>query len=199
MEEEEVESQSSRPSAAASASSTVLTRISSDAIDVGALLAWCTHPSAGGIGLFVGTTRDTFQGKTVTRLEYEAFEPMAAKALSRIAWALQKRYGLTRVALVHRTGRVDVTEASVAVVCSSVHRREALEAAAAGIAAIKARLPVWKLEWYEGEDRAWKQNCECAGAAPATMAARLRRDGEDVDVDAWLGPVSDSTGHHTHA
>lgn len=183
-------SHSSRPSAE---DDRVLTRISADPISVPDLLSWATRPTAGGIGVFVGTTRDSFQGKRVTRLEYEAFLPMARKALNRIGWAVLKRYGLEAVAMQHRVGAVPVAEASVAIVCSGVHRREALEGAAAAIAAIKARLPVWKLEWYAGDSRAWKENCECAASPPtgrgtSDSARRLKLDGPEADEDAWLGP-----------
>lgn len=159
-------------------------RVTGEELSAGDAIAFVTRPSAGGIGVFVGTTRDSFRGKRVVRLEYEAFVPLARKALERIASAAARRYRLDAVALWHRTGSVGVTEASVVVAASSEHRREALEATAAMIAAVKARAPVWKREWYEGDERCWKENCECGAATPASAAA-LRTD----DEDAWLGPA----------
>lgn len=137
--------------------------------------------------MFVGTTRDSFNGREVTRLEYEAFKPMAERVLARIGEAAVRRYGLAAAAVWHRTGVVGVGEASVVIATSATHRREAMEAAAAVIAAVKARAPIWKQEWYAGDSRAWKENCECAHAVPSVSAAALRGEGASLDVDAWLG------------
>ena len=153
------------------------------------MIAWATRPAAGGIGVFVGTTRDSFKGKRVSKLQYESFVPMAKKVLNRIAWAVALRYDLEAIVIEHRIGDVPVCGTSVAVVCSSEHRREALEGTAAAIAAIKARLPVWKCEWYEGDDRVWKENCECAGPAVASTSTLQRLDGPSVHVESWLGPA----------
>ncbi|KAA0148189.1 hypothetical protein FNF29_06848 [Cafeteria roenbergensis] len=168
----------------------VSVRVTGDPLDAGAAIAAVTRPHAGGIGVFVGTTRDSFNGREVTRLEYEAFTPLAERALARIGQAAARRYGLAAVAVWHRVGVVGVGEASVVIATSATHRREAMEAAAAAIAAVKARAPIWKQEWYAGDDRAWKENCECAHALPSVPAAALRGEGDHLDVAAWLGEQS---------
>lgn len=137
--------------------------------------------------MFVGTTRDSFNGREVTRLEYEAFTPLAERSLARIGEAAARRYCLAGVAVWHRVGVVGVGEASVVIATSATHRREAMEAAAAVIAAVKARAPIWKQEWYAGDSRAWKENCECTHALPSVSAAALRGEGAALDVVAWLG------------
>lgn len=82
---------------------------------------------AGGISTFIGTTRNTFHGKRVLRLEYECYEPMALKELHKLAAAVRERWPLVKLALLHRVGVVEIGQASVVISASSVHRREAIE------------------------------------------------------------------------
>lgn len=138
-------------------------------IDVGAEYATAVRPGAGAVSLFVGTTRDSFQGRPVVRLEYEAYAGMACKAMREIAAEAGARavsmHGATGqlavVRIVHRLGVVPVCEASVVITVSSAHRAPAMEATAWLIESLKARVPVWKKEVYgdtgEGE---WKENKE---------------------------------------
>merc|ERR1712166_193510 len=112
---------------------------------------------AGAIALFVGTTRDNFNGRAVVQLEYEAFVPMAEKELRKIADQARQGFGITHVVLHHRLGVVPVREASVIVAVSSPHRREAIEAMHFTIDALKAKVPIWKKEVYiDGSE--WKAN-----------------------------------------
>ncbi|KAE8907342.1 hypothetical protein PF005_g728 [Phytophthora fragariae] len=120
-----------------------------------------THPSAGAISTFVGTTRDNFQGKKVVRLEYEGYTSMVVLELRKICVTIRERWPeVVGVALFHRLGVVEVAEASVIVAVSSPHRREALEACAFAIDTLKATVPIWKSEQYEGDTRVWKENVE---------------------------------------
>lgn len=160
----------------------LIVSISEEPLDCGAAIARVTHGAAGGIGVFVGTTRNSFMGRTVTRLEYECYRPMAERVLARIARAARARFGLQRALIWHRVGSVPVTEASVVVAASAEHRAEALAATTAMIHAVKSHAPIWKLEWYEGDDRAWKQNCECARDTPSSAVAE---DEDDQDDDPW--------------
>jgi molybdopterin synthase catalytic subunit len=117
-------------------------------LDVNAVVRQVIAPGAGGVSVFIGTTRDNFNGKTVTRLEYEAFESMAVKEMRKVCAAMRSRWttngGLVKVAMVHRVGVCPVEEPSVIVACSSGHRLECLEAAAFGIDSLKATVPVRK-------------------------------------------------------
>ncbi|KAL3672134.1 hypothetical protein V7S43_002797 [Phytophthora oleae] len=136
-----------------------------------------THPSAGAISTFVGTTRDNFQGKKVVRLEYEGYTPMAASELRKICVTIREKWpNVVGVALFHRLGVVEVAEASVIVAVSSPHRREALKACAFAIDTLKATVPIWKSEQYEGDARMWKENVEWKdGAATRSSCCSSKR------------------------
>merc|ERR1712178_416981 len=114
---------------------------------------------AGAISLFVGTTRDNFEGKTVLRLEYEAYEEMAQKEMLKLCATTRERFPVHHVVMHHRLGVVPVGEASVIIAISSSHRREAIEAVHFAINALKATVLIWKKELYDEEgDAAWKEN-----------------------------------------
>ncbi|RYG51553.1 molybdenum cofactor biosynthesis protein MoaE, partial [archaeon] len=152
-------------------------RITAERLDLAGIAARVTHPSAGGISIFVGTTRDHHGGKGVACLEYEAHEPLALAEMRRIAHEAFIGVGkgqLARVILHHRLGVVPVTESSVIIAVSSPHRAEALAATDYLIHRLKARVPVWKKEVYTDGTSNWKENCECAwssGVATTTGAA----------------------------
>lgn len=140
-------------------------RITEERLDLAGIAERVTHPSAGGISIFVGTTRDHHGGKGVACLEYEAYKPLALAEMRRIAheaFAGVGRGQLTRIILHHRLGIVPVTEASVIIAVSSPHRAEALAATDYLIHRLKARVPVWKKEVYTDGTSNWKENCECA-------------------------------------
>ena len=104
-----------------------------------------------GAGLtFLGTTRDSFMGKKVISLEYEAYEDMAVKKLQEIALELQKRWDIPDIAFYHRIGRVDVGEISLVVALGSPHREEAFAACKYAVDRLKEIVPIWKKEVYEG-------------------------------------------------
>ena len=120
----------------------------------------CVDARAGAVSSFVGTTRNSFMGKTVVRLEYEAYEALALKEMR----ALRRRVfaqwsGVYRVLVWHRLGEVPVGEASVVIAVASEHRAEGLAAVAWAIDELKRRVPVWKKEVY-ADGSAWKGNCE---------------------------------------
>ncbi len=119
-------------------------------------------PSDGAVVVFVGQTRDTagtpapgeeaaaarYAGQTVTGLAYEAFEPMALAVLDQIADEIEARFGVRRLAIVHRVGEVAVGESSVVIVVASPHRAEAFEGCRYAIEELKARAPIWKAERF---------------------------------------------------
>jgi molybdopterin synthase catalytic subunit len=119
-------------------------------------------PADGAVAVFVGQTRESagspapgqeaeaarFAGERVTRLTYEAFEPMALAILGQIADELASRFGIDRVAIVHRTGDVAVGESSVIIAVASPHRQHAFEACGYAIEELKARAPIWKAERF---------------------------------------------------
>jgi molybdopterin synthase catalytic subunit/molybdopterin converting factor small subunit len=105
---------------------------------------------AGAIATFSGTTRVHSRGRTVTHLDYEAYEGMAEQVMEEIADALRARYELTAIAIHHRIGRVSIGETSVLIAVSAPHRQDALAACKDAIDELKERVPLWKKEVYEG-------------------------------------------------
>jgi len=105
---------------------------------------------AGAIATFTGTTRIQSRGRTVTHLDYEAYEGMAEQVMAEIAGALSARYELSGVAIHHRVGRVGIGETSVVIAVSAPHRQDALAACKDAIDELKGRVPLWKKEVYEG-------------------------------------------------
>lgn len=132
-----------------------------DPLDVAAISSSVTHPSTGATSVFIGTTRDNFEGKRVVRLEYEAFEAMAVKELGKVVAEVRDKWEVHAVAIHHRLGIVAVTEASVVIAVSSPHRKEALEAVQFAIDKLKATVPIWKKEIYDEGGSSWKENKEC--------------------------------------
>lgn len=123
-------------------------------LDAGEVTAWAVRPSCGAVVTFCGTVRDHAPGREgVHRLTYESFEEAARPRLAEVAVELRRRWPTVgRVALLHRVGELDVTDTAVVVAVSAPHRAEAFAAASWGIDAVKASVPVWKLEsWADGE------------------------------------------------
>ena len=121
-------------------------------IDVAALISGAQRPDCGAISTFVGTTRvDETGGASVEYLEYEAYRPMAERKLEEIGAEIRMRWDVREVSIVHRIGRVDPGEASVAIVIASPRRGPAFEASRYAIERIKQVVPIWKREvWSDG-------------------------------------------------
>ncbi len=121
------------------------------AIDPAALLARVRDPAAGAVVLFLGTVRDHSDGKSaVTHLEYEAYREVVEAKIAAIVARARDKWPLCRVAAVHRVGRLEIGEVSVAVAVSAGHRPEAFEAGRFLIDELKATAPIWKKEHWEG-------------------------------------------------
>ena len=128
-------------------------------INVGELMGSVIVPEAGGIDIFLGTTRNHSKGKKVVRLEYEAYVPMALKLMSEIESEIRKRWNIHKISMIHRTGVVPVMEPSVAIAVSASHRKEAFEACRYAIDELKKRVPIWKKEIFE-DGETWVENAE---------------------------------------
>ncbi|XP_075182737.1 molybdopterin synthase catalytic subunit-like [Anomaloglossus baeobatrachus] len=119
-------------------------------------------PSCGAVSIFVGTTRNNFDGKKVVHLEYEAYVPMAEAEIKKILTDIRQKWpSVQHMAVYHRLGLVPITEASVIIAISSPHRDDSLEAVKFCINTLKTTVPIWKKEVYEKEDASWKENKEC--------------------------------------
>lgn len=128
--------------------------LSAAPLPVAEATAWVTTPDCGGIVTFVGTARDHSAGReAVERLEYEAYEEQVVPRLGRVAAEARARWSsVRRIALLHRTGILDIGDAAVVVAVAAPHRDEAFAAARFCIDTLKATVPIWKKEtWAEGE------------------------------------------------
>jgi molybdopterin synthase catalytic subunit len=129
-------------------------RLVRETIDVAALQD--VAASDGALCLFLGVVRNENDGRPVVRLEYEAYEEMALPMMEEIAAEARGRFGVSDVRIVHRLGRLEVGEVSVAVAAASPHRAEAFAACRHAIDTLKARVPIWKKEFY-ADGAVWRE------------------------------------------
>jgi molybdopterin synthase catalytic subunit len=126
-----------------------LIRLQTEPIVLDALVAAVSGEGDGAVATFLGTVRDETKGRRVLALEYEAYGGMAEREMERIAAEAKRRHAISRVAIVHRTGRLTIGEASVAIAVSAPHRAEALDAVRFVIETLKTAVPIWKREHFE--------------------------------------------------
>jgi MoaE-MoaD fusion protein len=125
-------------------------RLTTDPLDLPAVIAEVESDEAGAIASFVGTVRARSRDRNVLYLEYEAYEGMAEQVMADLADTLKSKYALCEVAIAHRIGRVEIGEVSVAIAISAPHRHDALAACKEAIDTLKETVPLWKKEVYEG-------------------------------------------------
>jgi molybdopterin synthase catalytic subunit len=123
----------------------------------------------GAVAAFIGVVRNHNANRRVTHLEYEAYEPLAVKALEQIRQEARAEWPGVRLAVHHRIGRLQIGEASIVIAAASAHRADAFAACRYTIERVKQIVPIWKHEFFEGGE-VW---IEGATANPADEAARL--------------------------
>jgi molybdopterin synthase catalytic subunit len=128
-----------------------------------------TSGGFGAIASFVGLVRNTNQNRVVTHLEYEAYEPLAVKALEQIRREAAEQWPGVALAVHHRIGRLEIGEASIVIAAASAHRADAFAVCRYVIERVKQIVPIWKHEFFEGGE-VW---IEGATANPADETARL--------------------------
>ena len=121
-------------------------------LDAAAVAAEVARDGDGAVATFVGLVRDHNAGRRVLWLDYEAYAPLALKAFERIADEASAQWPDARLAIHHRTGRVNIGEASVVIAAASPHRADAFAACRYAIERIKQIAPIWKHEHFEGGD-----------------------------------------------
>ncbi|XP_007198637.2 molybdopterin synthase catalytic subunit [Balaenoptera acutorostrata] len=136
-------------------------KFTSEQLSVDEVSQLVISPLCGAISLFVGTTRNNFEGKKVISLEYEAYLPMAENEVRKICSDIRQKWPVKHIAVFHRLGLVPVSEASIIIAVSSAHRTASLEAVSYAIDTLKAKVPIWKKEMYEESSSSWKRNKEC--------------------------------------
>ena len=124
--------------------------LSDEPLSLDAVVREVASDHAGAIATFTGTTRIESRGRQVVHLDYEAYEGMAEQVMAELAEKLKRRYDLCEVAIHHRVGRVGIGETSVVIAVSAPHREAALAACKDAIDSLKATVPLWKKEVYEG-------------------------------------------------
>ena len=136
-------------------------------IDSRALIGRLMSGAEGAVITFEGTVRNNTKGRATLCLDYECYESMALKMMGQIAREIAASHQVSRVAMVHRLGRMLIGETSVAIVVTAPHRRAAFDAALEGINRLKKIVPIWKKEhfvdgevWVEGE---WDAHVPVAG------------------------------------
>ena len=137
----------------------IVFELTTDPLDARRLEAAVAHAGAGAICTFTGIVRDNSRGRSVTELDYEAYAEMATAEMRKIGDEIGERWPEARVAMAHRTGKLQIGDASVVVSVSCPHRAEAIAACKWGIDRLKDSVPIWKKEyasdgtyWIEGDE-----------------------------------------------
>jgi molybdopterin synthase catalytic subunit len=128
----------------------MLFEVTEKPLDPEKLVSHVRKDEAGAVVLFYGVVRDNSLGRRVDHLEYDAYPEMAEKVMRDLADEIMARFPVTDIAIQHRTGRLEIGEASLLVAISSPHRKEGFAAAAALVDRFKEVVPVWKKEVWEG-------------------------------------------------
>ena len=123
--------------------------LSEKPLDVKHCTEFVQRPDCGGINVFIGTVRNNTKGRGVTRLEFEAYAPMAISEMRKIAEEACRRWDVQRIAVHHRTGVLDIGEIPVVISVACPHRKASFEACQFVIDTLKETVPIWKKEVYE--------------------------------------------------
>ena len=129
-------------------------KVTTDVLSIDEAYDAVRRPGCGAVALFIGTVRDHHDGKKVTKISYSAFKEMAEKEFIAIAAEAEKRWKVGAVYIAHRTGALQIGDASVVIAVSSAHRAEAFEGCRYAIETLKKMAPIWKEEFYE-TGKAW--------------------------------------------
>jgi molybdopterin synthase catalytic subunit len=124
-------------------------------IDPGSLINEVGAPQHGAISLFIGTVREVNDGRSVSAIEYSAYQSMASAELERILDEAEARFGVSALVVEHRIGLLGLGDVSVAIAAAHPHRGPALDCTRYVIEEIKKRVPIWKKEHYTDGTREW--------------------------------------------
>ena len=124
-------------------------RLTREAIDAREVADMILRPEDGALCIFEGVVRNNSKGKTTRYLEYEAYETMALKTMEEIGEFVRSAWEIGCVAIVHRLGRMEIGETSVAIIITSPHRRASFDACEYAIDRLKKIVPIWKKEFFD--------------------------------------------------
>jgi MoaE-MoaD fusion protein len=133
-------------------------RVTRDPISASELARQLCAPEDGAVVVFEGVVRNHSRGHATLYLEYEAYEPMAVRKMEELGCEARQKFAIDGIGMVHRLGRLEIGETSVAIIVTSEHRRAAFAACQYAIDRLKQIVPIWKKEyfadgavWAEGE------------------------------------------------
>jgi molybdopterin synthase catalytic subunit/molybdopterin converting factor small subunit len=136
--------------------------ITREPIDIAGLRARLLEGDSGAVVIFDGVARNNTKGRRTLYLEYEGYEPMALRTMEQIGREVHERWPINRAGIIHRLGRIEITESSVVIVVTSAHRKVAFEACHYAIDRLKKIVPIWKKEYFE-DGAVWIENEEAEG------------------------------------
>ena len=166
-----------------------LVAIVREPIDTRALVTRLQRAEDGAVVVFEGVVRNHSGGRTTLYLEYEAYEPMALEQMRALAREARRRWPIDRIGILHRLGRLEIGEASVAIAVTSPHRHPAFEACRYTIDRLKKTVPIWKKEyfadgaiWADGEwDKAFVAQVPCRSSEAPTRKATVEDSSSAVE------------------
>ncbi len=133
------------------------THLQHEGLDINRVTDFLYHPAAGGVDIFVGTTRQWTDDRETSELSYECYEAMALREMDALIQDAMSRWSIVRTCILHRLGVVPVAEASVIIGVSTPHRVDAFEACRFLIDRLKVQVPIWKKEHYSDGTTEWVQ------------------------------------------
>jgi molybdopterin synthase catalytic subunit len=129
-----------------------MTGLTSEKISIDAILAEVEDHSTGAVVLFLGRVRNLSEGRQVQSMDYEAYPEMAEAKLQELEQQVMRRWPIEKIVLIHRVGKLDLGEVSVAIAVASRHRQQAFEVCRYAIDTLKETVPIWKKEYFsDGE------------------------------------------------
>lgn len=123
------------------------------------LLAEGPFPDCGGLAIFGGTVRNHHEGRSVLRLRYSAYAPLAERLMREIEVETRARFGLPYCRVVHRVGMLEIGDVAIYCVTRAAHRAEAFDGCRYVVDAVKHRVPIWKEEFYADGSSAFVDGC----------------------------------------
>jgi len=133
--------------------------ITRDQIDISALRKRLLEGDSGAVVIFDGVARNNTKGRSTQYLEYEGYEVMALRTMQQIGREVHEQWPINSVGIIHRLGRIEITESSVVIVVTSAHRGVAFEACRYAIDRLKKIVPIWKKEFFD-DGAVWVENEE---------------------------------------
>ncbi|KAF3936488.1 hypothetical protein ABW19_dt0209423 [Dactylella cylindrospora] len=152
-----------------------------DKLDINASIDRVRSPKAGAVVVFIGTTRDNFQGKQVTTLEYTTYPSLALRSLTSIVASLKSSNSpsLHSISILHRLGVVPIGEDSIVIALSTSHRTEGWRIAEECLEMVKEKVEIWKREWF-ADGGVWRANRD--GASGVREGREEETEGVPVEV-----------------